>query len=62
MDRQIEVVSNITLDREDLLMIMKSLDVYAYSLYACEKLNELETVHELAKRLIQVIPKAELDS
>ena len=62
MDRQVEVVSNITLDREDLLLIMKSLDVYAYSLFACGALDELEDIHDLAKRVIKVIPQAELDS
>jgi hypothetical protein len=62
MDRQVKVVSNITLDREDLLLIMKSLDVYAYSLFACGALDELEDIHDLAKRVIKVIPPAELDS
>ena len=52
----------ITLSREDMLLIIKALDVYAYGLYASGGLDELHELQILAKRLIRTIPKAELDS
>lgn len=50
------------LNGEDLLMIVKALDVYAYSLYACGANEELEQIQSLVKIIMRKIPLRELDS
>jgi hypothetical protein len=54
--------NTLILKAEDLLMIVKALDVYAYSLYACGADEELAEIQTIVRKVISKIPKVELDS
>jgi|GEM_PF-1779478 len=47
---------------DDLHLVMKALDVYAYALIVSQSQTELELVKTLAVKILQNMPKAELDS
>lgn len=64
MEEQVKSLrsSTLSLRVEDLLLIVKALDVYAYSLYASSSLDELNEVQHLVRTIIRKIPPRELDS
>lgn len=47
---------------DDLHLVMKALDVYAYALIVSQSQAELEIVKKLAIKILENMPKAELDS
>jgi len=47
---------------DDLYLVMKALDVYAYALIISQSQAELELVKTLAVKILKNMPKAELDS
>jgi hypothetical protein len=57
-----DVESTMLLTGEDLLIILKALDLYAYSLIMSFSDRELEHVKHVAKEIIKSLPKQELDS
>lgn len=61
--RQIEVIDDdISLTAEEILLVMKALDVYAYSLMASNSGYELESIQRVASKFVKNAPKVELDS
>jgi len=47
---------------DDLYIVMKALDVYAYALIISQSQAEFEIVKKLANKIIKSMPTAELDS
>lgn len=47
---------------DDLYIVMKALDVYAYALIISQSQAEFEIVKKLANKIIKGMPTAELDS
>lgn len=45
-----------------MFLVMKALDVYAYSLMASQSIEELQQVQAIAKEFVKNAPKMELDS
>lgn len=66
MDRSSEVdeqvVAEFTLTDEDMLMILKGLDLYGYSMVMSENLPELMKIKDIAMKIISHLPKPELNS
>lgn len=69
MDRQIEidedeveVDATMLLTSEDMDIVMKALDCYAYALIMAQAVGELERVKQVAMTIAQSCPKPELDS
>lgn len=67
MDRHSEideedVEATMLLTSDDLEIVMKALDVYAYSLIMAQAVGELDNVKRVALTIIQYCPRAELDS
>lgn len=69
MDRQIEidedeveVDATMLLTAEDLEIVMKALDCYAYALIMAQAVGELERVKQVAMQIVKACPKPELDS
>lgn len=61
--RQIEVMDgDIPLTSEEILLVMKALDVYAYSLMASNSSYELELIQRVASKFVRNAPQMELDS
>lgn len=61
--REIEVVEDdIPLTAEEIFLVMKALDVYAYSLMASNSSYELRLVQRVASKFVTNAPKMELDS
>lgn len=52
----------IGLTGEQMFLVMKALDVYAYSLMASQSIEELQQVQAIAKEFVKNAPKMELDS
>jgi hypothetical protein len=57
-----DVQSTMLLTGEDLLIILKALDLYAYSLIMSFSTKELEHVKHVATEIMKSLPKQELDS
>jgi len=55
-------VGHLSIRVEDLMLVVKALDVYAYSLYACGAHDELHEIQTLIKTIMRKIPPRELDS
>jgi hypothetical protein len=47
---------------DDLYLVMKALDVYAYALIISQSQTELELVKTLAVKILKNLPKAEFDA
>jgi hypothetical protein len=67
MDRPIEideedVDATMLLTSDDLDIVMKALDCYAYALIMAQAVGELERVKQVAMAIVQSCPKPELDS
>jgi len=61
--REIEVVDgDIALTAEEIFLVMKALDVYAYALMASNSAYELELIQRVANKFVRNAPKVELDS
>jgi hypothetical protein len=50
------------LTSEDMDIVMKALDCYAYALIMAQAVGELERVKQVAMTIVQSCPKPELDS
>jgi hypothetical protein len=61
-DEEIEVDATMLLTADDLDIVMKALDCYAYALIMAQAVGELERVKQVAMAIIQSCPKPELDS
>jgi hypothetical protein len=61
-DEEIEVDATMLLTAEDLDIVMKALDCYAYALIMAQAVGELERVKQVAMAIVQSCPKPELDS
>lgn len=55
-------VSQFTLDDEEMILLLKGLDLYGYSLIMSESKEELFRVKCMALKLIAQMPKPELNS
>lgn len=68
MDRSSQVIKDdddsetVLLTGEDLYLIMKAIDVYAYALIVSNSFTELAHIRRIAEILATQFPKAELDS
>jgi hypothetical protein len=61
-DEEVEVDATMLLTAEDLDIVMKALDCYAYALIMAQAVGELERVKQVAMAIVQSCPKPELDS
>jgi hypothetical protein len=61
-DEEIEVDATMLLTADDLEIVMKALDCYAYALIMAQAVGELERVKQVAMAIVQSCPKPELDS
>jgi|694.fasta_scaffold29321_10 hypothetical protein len=61
-DEEIEVDATMLLTADDLDIVMKALDCYAYALIMAQAVGELERVKQVAMAIVQSCPKPELDS
>jgi len=59
-DEDVEATFFITGD--DMFLIMKALDVYAYALIISQSQTELMQVKEVAEKILANLPKAEFDA
>jgi len=59
-DEDVEATFLITGD--DMFIIMKALDVYAYALIISQSQTELMQVKEVAEKILVNLPKAEFDA
>jgi len=59
-DEDVEATFLITGD--DMFIIMKALDVYAYALIISQSQTELMQVKEVAEKILANLPKAEFDA
>jgi hypothetical protein len=57
-----DVDATMLMTADDLDIVMKALDVYAYSLIMSQSTAELERVKRVAHIIIESSPKQELDS
>ena len=57
-----ETIAEFTLDDEEMILILKGLDIYGYSLVLSENLPELLKVKNVATKIISQLPKPELNS
>ena len=68
MDRSSQVITDdddnetVLLTGEDLYLVMKAIDVYAYALIVSNSLTELAHIRRIAAILATQFPKTELDS
>ena len=67
MDRQDDlseedVEATMLLNSDQMFVIMKALDVYAYSLIVSENKKELREVKKIAEIILSKMPKPELNS
>ena len=67
MDRSSEVeeleeIAEFTLTDEELIIILKSLDLYGYSLVMSEGMTELNKVKNIAIKIISQLPRIGLNS
>lgn len=54
--------SEVGLTGEQIFLVMKALDVYAFALLASQNMKELHEVQAIANEFVKQIPKPELDS
>lgn len=57
-----DIEATMLITGDDLLIVMKALDVYAYSLIMAQAQSEFERVKEVAETILKIMPKKELDS
>lgn len=67
MDRRSEVAEDqqnvdFVLTDDEMILILKGLDLYGYSLIMSENIAELVQIKVIAKKLLEKIPKPELNS
>lgn len=54
--------TQIGLTGEQVYLVMKALDVYAYALMASQNMQELHQIQTIAQEFLKRAPKQELDS
>ena len=57
-----ETIAEFTLTDEDMLIILKSLDLYGYAMMMSENMVELIRVKTIAMKILSHLPKPELNS
>lgn len=57
-----DIEATMLITGDDLFIVMKALDVYAYSLIMAQAQFEFERVKEVAEIILKIMPKKELDS
>jgi hypothetical protein len=57
-----EAIAEFTLTDEDMLIILKSLDLYGYAMVMSENVVELIRVKAIAMKILSHLPKPELNS
>jgi len=57
-----EVEATFLITGDDMFLIMKALDVYAYALIISQSQSELMQVKEVAEKILVNLPKAEFDA
>jgi hypothetical protein len=67
MDRQSDideddVEATMLLNSDQMFLIMKALDIYAYAMIVSENKKELRNIKEVAELIISNMPKPELNS
>lgn len=66
MDEQSEVEENVVtefiLTDDDMIVVLKSLDLYGYSMVMSENMTELLKIRSIAMKIITHLPKPELNS
>jgi hypothetical protein len=67
MDRQSDideddVEATMLLNNDQMFLIMKALDIYAYAMIVSENKKELRNIKEVAELIISNMPKPELNS
>lgn len=59
---ELEEIAEFTLTDEELIIILKSLDLYGYSLVMSEGMTELNKVKNIAIKIISQLPRIGLNS
>lgn len=57
-----EAIAEFTLTDEDMLIILKSLDLYGYAMVMSENVVDLIRVKAIAMKILSHLPKPELNS
>lgn len=57
-----DVIAEFTLTDDDMMTILKSLDLYGYSMVMSENMAELLRIKSIAMKIISNLPKPELNS
>ena len=57
-----EAIAEFTLTDEDMLIILKSLDLYGYAMVMSENMVDLIRVKAIAMKILSHLPKPELNS
>lgn len=57
-----EAIAEFTLTDEDMLIILKSLDLYGYAMVMSENVVELIRIKAIAMKILSHLPKPELNS
>ena len=60
--REVDDSSTMIFTYEQMLTIMKALDLYAYAMIMSENPQELREIRHVAQNIIKNMPKPELDS
>lgn len=56
------VVAEFILTDDDMIVVLKSLDLYGYSMVMSENMTELLKIRSIAMKIITHLPKPELNS
>lgn len=56
------VVAEFTLTDDDMVLLLKSLDLYGYSMVLSDNMSELLKIRAIAMKIIANLPKPELNS
>lgn len=59
---ELEEIAEFTLTDEELVIILKGLDLYGYSLVMSESMTELNKVKNIAIKIISQLPRTGLNS
>ena len=59
---ELEEIAEFTLTDEELVIILKGLDLYGYSLVMSESMTELNKVKNIAIKIISQLPRIGLNS